>query len=101
MSLFARFADKMIGATHMVCMAMSVANVGDWLVGPFAQRIQHTTTKRLQACVKQDQPITCLECHHMRERFDQGNSVAKLRELHCWAVYKTRTFIDVIVDKSL
>ena len=99
MAFVASLADEMIGAAHMVGMAVGVANIRHRLIGPAAQGLQHAAAEGLKARVEQHQPVTGLEGHDMRKGFNERDAIAEFRQFHRRAVDEARAFVNVIVDE--
>jgi hypothetical protein len=97
-TLFAGLADEGAGAADMVGMAMRVADMGDRLVGPFAQRLQNALPESLEARVEEDEAVAGAEGDDMGEGLDEGDTVRNLGKLRRRTVDEARAFIEVVVD---
>jgi len=80
-ALFAGFADEGARAADVIGMAMRVADVGDRLVGPFAQRGENPLAEGFEARVEKDEAVAGAESNDMGEGLDQRDAVGDLGKL--------------------
>ena len=89
--------DEGVRSAHVIHVAMGVRDGVDRTLRPSPERGENTGREGLEAGVEQDQLFAGVEDHDVRERLDERDPVADLRELHGHPVDRAGPLPDPLV----